>query len=140
MPNKLKFSKPVHHKISLKINSLDTLFSKFIRNRDKNTCVRCHRIFKLGERGLTNSHFYGRGMKSVRYEEDNCDSLCYPGCHLYWQNQNREEYREFKIRQLGQKRFDLLTLQANSTAKPDYKLLTIYYSKVLKGNSGIYPR
>lgn len=39
-----------------------------------------------------------------------------------WGGDGRDQYREFKIKQLGQERFDALMLRANSTGKKDEKL------------------
>ena len=116
----------------LKIDEADRLFSLYVRKRDKNTCIKCQRIFRPGEAGLTCSHFFGRGKESVRFDLENCDALCYPGCHLYWQNQAREEYRQFKIRQLGQRRFDLLLLRSNTYAKKDRAMQKIIWRQMLK--------
>jgi hypothetical protein len=130
---KLKFAKPIKHKrIGIKISALDKLFSTYIRTRDNWACVRCLKRFKPPTNVLQCSHFFGRTMKSVRFEPDNCDSLCY-GCHRYWEKEDREGYRTFKVKQLGQSRFDLLTLLAHQPGAPDYKLLTIGYKKLLYG-------
>ncbi len=118
--------------IRMKIDEADRLFSLFIRHRDKWQCIRCLSQFKPGTSGLTNSHFFGRGMKSVRYDEENCDALCWPGCHLYWQNGDREAYREFKIKQLGQERFDKLVIRANLPQRIDKTLIVLYYKTKLK--------
>lgn len=121
----------------MRISEADRLFSLYIRNRDKWTCCRCQKRFTPGVKILTNSHFFGRGMKSVRFDPENCDALCWNpyekngGCHLYWQNGDREAYRNFKIKQLGQKRFDLLVLRANTTADVDEKMVVLFCKQVL---------
>lgn len=117
--------------MKIKISKADQLFSLYIRKRDNNTCVKCGRKFREGERGLSCSHFFGRGKESTRFDLENCDSLCYPGCHLYWQNTAREDYRAFKIKQLGQKRFDALLLRSNLTVKKDRKMEQIRWKEAL---------
>ena len=97
----------------MRIDPADSAFSKWIRNRDK-VCQRCHKPSE----SLQCSHFYGRTMESVRFEPDNCDALCY-GCHRYWEKEDREAYRAFKLKQLGQARFDSLILQAHTYHKKD---------------------
>jgi hypothetical protein len=61
----------------------------------------------------------------------NCDALCY-GCHRYWEKEDREGYRSFKLKQLGKDGFDLLNIKAHLLGVPDYELLTIVYKKLLK--------
>ena len=127
----MQYPKPKKVKrTGIKISALDKLFSTFIRQRDNWTCQRCNKKFIPPTKGLHNSHYFGRTMKSVRYDEDNCDALCY-GCHRYWEKEDREGYRNFKIKQLGQRKYDLLDFVAHKTGTPDYKLLTIYYKKKL---------
>ena len=71
-------------------------------------------------------------MKSVRFDEANCDTLCF-GCHRYWEKEDREAYRDFKVRQLGEKGFDLLNMRARTPDKSiDEKLIAMYYKKKLK--------
>ena len=128
---KLKFAKPDKKpRQGMKRDSLDALFSLYIRSRDHWTCQRCWKQFTPPTKVLHNSHFYGRTMHSVRYDPTNCDALCY-GCHKYWEKEDREGYRAFKIRQLGQKGFDLLTLAAFKPGKPDLEILKIVYKKLL---------
>ena len=115
----------------LKISKLDALFSKYIRTRDKWTCQRCSKKFTPPTQALHCSHYFGRGKKSVRFDPGNADALCY-GCHHYWEKEDREGYRVFKINQLGQRGYDLLTLYAMTPQKPDTKLLTIYFTKLLE--------
>ena len=126
-----KFPKPLKHKrIGIKISALDKVFSLYIRKRDKWTCQRCHKVFTPPTNVLQCSHFFGRTMKSVRFEPFNCDALCY-GCHRYWEKEDREGYRAFKVKQLGERGFNLLTLLAHQPCAPDYKLLMIAYKKLV---------
>jgi hypothetical protein len=111
-PNKKK-SKSTAKKPSLK--KADTLFSRFIRDRD-GKCVRCGKT-----EYLQNSHFWPRAISNVRFDPENCDALCY-GCHYGdryhgWEYAKQGEYRDFKISQLGEERYQALALRATITVK-----------------------
>ncbi len=116
--------------MNIKIDPADKLFSLWIRGRDKWTCQRCHKVYLPKSPGLNNSHYWGRGKESTRFEPDNCDALCF-GCHRIWEKDERDQYKAFKIKQLGQKRFDSLDLQAHTTKKKDRKLEYIKWKKLL---------
>lgn len=103
----------------VKLDKADTEFSLFIRERDLWTCRRCHTRYPPGSRGLQNSHYYGRGKESVRFDPENCDALC-SGCHMLWgHGDERDNYKAFKIKQLGENGFKILTLRAYTTGKKD---------------------
>lgn len=117
------------------IDKADAIFSKYIRLRD-GKCMRCQRRGYPDKDGLPigslqNSHYFGRAKESTRFEPSNCDALCY-GCHEYWGSTHREDYRQFKIRQLGERGFQLLTLQANSYQKKDRKMSYIIAKKLFE--------
>ena len=94
----------------------DSEFSTFIRRRD-GKCIRCGRL-----NYLQNSHFWSRSHKSVRYDVDNCDTLCYP-CHYGnakgWEYEKNGEYMEFKKNQLGSERYSALELRAHLMVKQE---------------------
>lgn len=129
---KLAKSVFVTSRMKIKIDKADQLFSEYIRRRDKK-CVKCHRIGegKHGIVGLQCSHYFGRGKESTRFDEENADALCF-GCHQYWGSTDREAYRTFKLKQLGQKRFDALTARAYTLVKKDRKLAALYWQERLK--------
>lgn len=84
-------------------NKADTEFSKFIRERD-GKCLRCGTT-----QDLTNSHFWSRANSSLRYEPDNCVTLCRWKCHFFgWEKEKQGAYRDFMIQRLGQERYDEL--------------------------------
>ena len=118
----------------IKIDKADSVFSQYIRLRDK-MCVRCRSLVRFNDRGLPithqASHFFGRGKESTRFDEENVDTLDL-GCHQYWGSVDREAYRAFKIKQLGQKGFDLLMLRANTPGKKDRKMAYLYWSTRLR--------
>lgn len=113
----------------IKIDRADQLFSKWIRNRDSWQCQRCKKQYPEGSQGLHNSHFYGRGHESTRFEPDNCQALCF-GCHQYL-GSNPNDHRDFMLKKLGQKRFDTLLIQANTYKKKDRKLEALIWKKAL---------
>jgi len=98
--------------MKIKISAVDRLFSLFIRDRANWKCERCGTQYSHPTMALHNSHFYGRGRKSVRWDEDNCIAACY-GCHQYL-GANPMEHNAFFMARLGRKRFDSLTLRANT--------------------------
>lgn len=113
----------------------DTVFSQYARLRDKE-CVRCHSKVQLNDKGLPishqASHFYSRGKQNTRFEPDNIDCLCY-GCHNLWgHGDEKVNYIEYKIKQLGQRRYDSLKIQSNTYCKKDYALALIIAKELLK--------
>jgi len=129
--------------MSIKIDPADKWFSLYIRERDNWTCKRCGRKYDRDiPNQLQNSHFYGRANESTRFDPENCDSVCY-GCHNYWENTNHESYREFKINQLGKKRFDLLTLRRSQYKRKDRKMEAIIWREAYRQlckEKGVEPR
>ncbi len=79
----------------------DQRWSRFIRARD-GKCQRCG-----ATENQTNSHFHGRRCNSVRFHPDNCDDFCV-FCHEEWETRKKAEYREWKMAQLGLKRYQAL--------------------------------
>lgn len=115
----------------VKIDEADRLFSLYVRTRDSWTCQRCGKQYQRGTLALQNSHFFGRRMESVRFDLSNCDALCY-GCHRYWEKEDREAYRAFKVKQLGQNGFDALMLKAHTLTKKDRKMQRLIWRQALK--------
>ena len=104
----------------MKWDKYDSLFSKFIRERDSWTCVKCLKIYDpfsgASRQRLDNSHYFGRAMLTVRFDPENCDALCKMPCHRIWQTDDHDSYRHFKIKQLGMRGFNALTLRAKTRA------------------------
>lgn len=93
----------------------DTMFSKAIRLRD-GRCLSCGKPAyenNDGDKilGIECSHFFIRAKESVRFDPKNADSLCPERCHPYYEA-HKDEYREFKMRQLGPQRFKLLAAKS----------------------------
>lgn len=119
----------------IRLEPADIEFSIFIRLRDG----KCQRCFRLGETnskgdgiiGLQNSHFFGRGKRNTRFDPENCDALC-ARCHLEWGSNDTEAYREFKIKQLGEKGFKDLRIRSLMYQKKDKKLELIVAREMTK--------
>lgn len=114
--------------MNIRILPADKLFSQFIRLRDKE-CVRCHSRVQLNDNELPishqNSHYWGRANWSVRFDEKNCDTLCF-ACHHSWGGDYRRDYEAFKRKQLGVKGYRDLEIRKNSFCRRDPKLALIY--------------
>lgn len=110
--------------MQIKIDKADAEFSKYIRERD-GKCMRCGSPVRYNDKGdpvsHQCSHYFGRRKESTRYDPENCDTLCH-GCHQQWGSTDRESYRAFKIKQLGQYGFDRLLLRSNTHQKKDRKM------------------
>ncbi len=117
----------------IKIDKADQLYSEYIRIKKGRRCVRCDRrgIGPKGINGLQNSHFFSRRNESTRFYDDNCDPTC-PSCHEYFET-HKTEYEQFKIKQLGQERFNLLVLKRNTYQKKDRRMALIVVKELLKG-------
>ena len=90
-------------------NKADILFSRYIRERDK-------KCFFCPNPATQCSHFWGRGNSATRYDPENADGIC-GGCHMRHEGQKQGLYREKKIAQLGQERYDALEKRARGIMK-----------------------
>lgn len=117
--------------MKVRIRKADSVFSKWIKTRDNYTCQRCFKRFdKDNARGLDCSHYHSRRKESTRFEPRNCDAVC-TGCHMYF-HQNPLEHMEWKKRQLGEKDFQSLLIQANQYQKKDDQAVILVYKALLK--------
>ena len=119
--------------MAIKIDKADKAFSQYIRKRDKQ-CVRCNSPVIFNDEGIPvshhNSHYFGRGNECTRFDTENCDTLCH-GCHSQWDG-NKEDYRDFKIKQLGKDRFNKLRIRASSICKKDREMSYLQAKEFLK--------
>lgn len=116
----------------IKINPADKWFSLYIRYRDKWQCQRCLKQYPERSGSVHNSHFWGRGNKSVRYDEENCVALCVY-CHQYF-TANPQDHSDFFLKRLGKRRFDALGIRARTPIKyglGDF-LIALGYKRILK--------
>lgn len=98
------------------MDKADAEFSKWIRRRDNFTCKRCGKVYRKGERGLTNSHFWPRQHKGTRYDPRNCDTCCWMPCHKYhWEKEKQGAYMDYMLKKLGKKEYDALRKLSEGT-------------------------
>lgn len=110
--------------MKINIKPLDALFSKLTR-KERPICEVCKR------RSSTQvHHYFGRRHKSVRFDDMNIVSLCFP-CHRKM-HEDPEFGRDWMLRKLGQDKYDNLVLRKNTIGKPDYALLKIYFKQKMK--------
>ena len=112
----------------IRLDKSDAEFSKYIRLRD-GACVRCGKrgtntVDGLPIKGLQCSHYLSRGRENTRFDPENCDALC-AGCHQHWGSADKEGYRDFKLKQLGQEKFNLLLVRGRLYCKRDRKMALI---------------
>ena len=99
----------------MKRDKTDALFSHLIKLLSGGYCKRCEKYLGVNSRGLHCAHCFSRGKKSVRYDRDNAQALCY-GCHRYL-DQRPLEKQEFFRKILGNIGWDKLNAKANKPAK-----------------------
>jgi len=105
----------------VKVGTLDTIFSKCIRERadwicEYEDCEYCgNHSFRNNPGGLHNSHYKGRRGRITRWDQDNCWSLCNKQ-HEHM-GDNPDEHTAWVRGQLGDIRFDELVLRANGHRK-----------------------
>lgn len=120
--------------LNIKLDRADKVFSQYIRLRDKK-CLRCHSRVEFNIKGMPithqASHYFGRGKESTRFDEENVDTLCFM-CHRVWGSDDREAYRNFKIKQLGKKGYEALMMRAYTIQKKDREMAYLYWKKRLK--------
>lgn len=96
----------------------DDYFSLWIRQRD-GMCMHpdCRRKDDEDVKYMQNSHFFSRDEWATRFDPDNCDTA-HPGCHqIKWERTKRTDYRQFKIKQLGKKRFNVMEKKVKDSKK-----------------------
>lgn len=95
----------------LTIKKSDILFSKYIRNRDKE-CLHCH-----SKVNLQCSHIIPRQYLHTRFDPNNGLTLCYR-CHIYWWHKEPNEAARW-LEQLYPGRYDELNAKRNLLTKVD---------------------
>ena len=120
----------------IKILSEDALFSRWIRKRD-GKCMRCGSKVGYNPDGepIThqNSHYWGRRNWGVRFDPENCDTLCFY-CHQQWGGDYRRDYEAFKRKQLGEISYRNLEIRKNMYCKRDRKLAMIFVRALIQTN------
>lgn len=104
---------------------LDILFSKIVRKEGK--CRMCATTFCID-----NAHIFSRKNMSVRWDLDNCVSLC--RTHHQLSHFQPEEFREYMSKIYGEEKWNNLVIKANQIKKftvDDLKELYIELKKQL---------
>ena len=121
--------------LSVLVDRLDKVFSKYIRLRDAMPgglfrCISCGKIKPIEQADC--GHFHSRTHMSTRFDEDNCHAECrycnrFSADHLIG-------YRENLIRKIGEQRYLLLEVKAHETRKWSHfelEQLTKYYKSLV---------
>lgn len=127
----MKRGKPIKRGKRMKgvrIDLADKYFSLFIRYRANWKCESCFTQHEVGSQGLHCSHFWGRARESTRFDPENCVAHCH-GCHAFL-TANPELHRAWKLKQIGQQRYDLLMVRAHTTQKKDRTLMAMICEKL----------
>lgn len=101
-----------------------------IRERDGNKCIWCPKSAQQGFK-MENSHYWGRGDKTNRFNPLNCDCLCFR-CHMENESNKQGKYRTFKMKQLGKKVYDAMEKAHNQGFKKYGEFEKKILNKILK--------
>lgn len=105
----------------------DTVFSKFIRLRDKNKCFLENSTSNKECHGAPNNgHMFKRGKHSLRYDEYNCNCLC--SYHNFLDNTEHDHYVMAFIRKYGKRLYEKLYEISNIRIE----LTEQYYTKIIQ--------
>jgi hypothetical protein len=105
-----------------KIDAADRLFSQYIREKAGQRCERCGADGRMVQ--LECSHFIGRRVEAVRFDEDNADCLCRT-CHAHFEDRKKTDYQSWKVQKLGELRFKALMIRSLAYQKKDRKMALI---------------
>lgn len=91
----------------IKEKHLDEAFSKHVRKLKNYTCERCGYYEAPPTFRIQLSHFHSRNARSVRFDYENVDVLCI-ACHRFLETRKTAEYRDWKLKRLGTRKFNAL--------------------------------
>jgi len=111
---------------------LDKLFSELVRKRAMLRAGGCERCGsqKTDYKQLQCCHCFGRGKRSIRWDEEDAAGLC-GGCHMFIDAQHDHKEGLFR-RLIGDSRYELLEMRANIPQKVDRDLIELYLQNKLK--------
>lgn len=105
---------------------LDTIFSRFIRWRDKGQCYTCFK--KDDPKRMQNGHFVPRQYLAVRFSEVNCHCQCY-ACNMLYNGQPSRFAQHLK-EDFGDSIVDELEAERQKTTKDfPYEEKIKYYTE-----------
>ena len=125
-----------------RILPVDRAFSFLVRAERNWECEWCHKLYvpfhelvgyKWEEgndcQNLGISHYWKRNRWETRFNRDNIDVLCTFPCHRHLgHGDGRQLYIDFKLKKLGQKKFDLLQILSQNSG----------HGKNVKGNQELF--
>lgn len=122
--------------LSQLFEKLDEVFSKYVRLRDSDeegdvVCISCD--WKGFWEDCDCGHFFRRGLKSVRYDEDNCHAQC-RSCNRF-KDGNQAGYSRGLIEKIGVMKYGELVQRKNEVKKwVSYEIIMLheYYEKKVK--------
>ena len=100
--------------------NLDDMWSKAVKVRDNNKCVRCG-----GNYGMQSHHIFSRRHKATRWDIDNGVALC-TGCHIFYAHRDVGGFCSWYMDKFGKEQFFRLDQLSKVTFKPDAD----YYDRV----------
>lgn len=118
-----------HWQSLAKFSKADKIFSELIRTEAGWKCQKCKLDFSDNRGYLTNSHYHGRRKKSVRFDLDNCTSLCRK-CHNYFE-EHKSDYKEWMTKRLGEEGMALLQLRAETPNRCDETAIILMCKNIL---------
>jgi 5-methylcytosine-specific restriction endonuclease McrA len=89
---------------------LDRFCREVVFARDRDACQRCGKGRVAA--ALHWAHTITRAAKSVRWNLDNSQVLCYY-CHFRWAHEYPLQFSEWVLERLGQERYDALVRKSN---------------------------
>jgi len=101
-----------------KLDTLDRIFSEFIRRRDsdENGYGRCISCGKIGHwKTMHNGHYVNRKHMSLRYDEKNCNMQC-PACNSFDEG-NMLGYHKGLVAKYGPEVIDYLEIKKHNFCK-----------------------
>jgi hypothetical protein len=110
---------------------LDSIFSKYIRARDKHICYTCG--LKMEPNRSQNGHFVPRQYLATRFDEINCHAQCYACNMLYGGQPSR--YAQRLRQDYGDEIIDTLENSRQKITKLDimwYENQKEYYKEKMK--------
>ena len=120
----------------VKIRTSDRLWTKYKRLKENYTCQICGKVYHPENcRNLGVMHFFGRRHENVRFDDDNTLCGCNIPCH-HRMDTHKGEFREFMVKRLGQERFDMLEIRANTYKARDDKADAIIIKQLIKELEG----
>ena len=111
--------------MKIKIDPLDVLFSRVVRQRPNGKCEFCGK-----QRKLQTSHFHGRRKRNTRWDLDNAAGLCF-SCHQFL-GEHPNIHTDWFRKRLGSERFEQLHVRAMTIVKVDKDKIKEYLTKLLE--------